>query len=431
MNVSRRSLLIGGTAVAVAGAIWLKPEDKGGNYTPYFQSLNGELKAKGIDKPSLIIDLDRLDKNIDRLMASVTRGSYKRYRVVTKSIPSPDLVQYVMKKANTNRQMVFHRPFLQHMSQATPESDILLGKPLPVSAAQTFYRQHSGPFNPAEQLQWLIDTQARLQQYLVLAQTLNISMGINLEIDVGLHRGGFENEAQLRSALKLIAKNPAHLRFTGFMGYDAHLSGIPSFLVKGELPKVKQRYQNAVNLLKTEFAQLAHDKLCFNGAGSPTFRYYEGEETVNDLAAGTCLMKPTNYDLPILEDFEAAAFIATPVLKVQQGAKIPAMNWTGPLIRGWDSNQQKVFFAYSGNWMADNESPPGLSPHFVYVSSNQQGYSGSSSVELGVDDFIFLRPQQSEAVLLQFGDLLPMRDGKIIDRWPVLQDRYSPDAELG
>lgn len=429
MNVSRRSLLVGGTAAAVAGAIWIKPSDKGGSYPPYFQRLNEELKASNIDKPSLIIDLDRLDRNIDLVMTSMTKGSHKHYRVVTKSIPSPDLVRYVMKKANTERQMVFHRPFLQHMSQATPQSDILLGKPFPINAAKTFYQQHSGVFDPASQLQWLIDTQARLQQYLALAKTLNISMGINLEIDVGLHRGGFENDAQLRPALQIIADNPAHLRFTGYMGYDAHLSGIPSFLVKGELPKVKQRYQKAVDLLKTEFAQLAHNNLCFNGAGSPTFRYYEGKEAVNDLAAGTCLVKPTHCDLPILDDFQAAAFIATPVLKVQQGAKLPAMNWTGPLIRSWDNNQQKVFFAYSGNWMADNESPPGLSPHFAYVSSNQQGYSGSSSVELGVDDFIFLRPQQSEAVLLQFGDLLPMRDGIIVDRWPVLRDHYAPTPQ--
>jgi D-serine deaminase-like pyridoxal phosphate-dependent protein len=32
-----------------------------------------------------------------------------------------------------------------------------------------------------------------------------------------------------------------------------------------------------------------------------------------------------------------------------------------------------------------------------------------------------LRPTQSEAVLLQFGDLVALRDRKIVERWPVLQ----------
>jgi len=57
--------------------------------------------------------------------------------------------------------------------------------------------------------------------------------------------------------------------------------------------------------------------------------------------------------LPILEDFEASAFIAS----------------------------------------------SGLTPSSIYISSNQQGYHGPDSVDLKVDDFIFLRPSHSEAVL--------------------------------
>ena len=204
------------------------------------------------------------------------------------------------------------------------------------------------------------------------------------------------------------------------MGYDAHLMGIPQFLVAREIPKVNTRYQNCVEQLKKSFPALYHDKLCFNGAGSPTFRHYEGDSLVNDLSAGSCLMKPTHYDLAILEDFEASAFIASPVLKRLQGGKLPALEWTGPIIRNWDVNQQQMYFCYSGNWLAINESPSGLTPHFAYVSSNQQGYSASSSVDIDVDDFIFLRPTQSEAVLLQFGDLVMMRNNKIMSRWSVM-----------
>jgi D-serine deaminase-like pyridoxal phosphate-dependent protein len=32
---------------------------------------------------------------------------------------------------------------------------------------------------------------------------------------------------------------------------------------------------------------------------------------------------------------------------------------------------------------------------------------------------VFLRPNQSEALFLQFGDLLVYEDGKIVDRWPT------------
>jgi len=417
--VTRRNMLIGGGAV-VLGAALARPSDKGGSYPEYFGHLNQLLRSQEIDRPVLVIDMDRLDRNIDRVAKSIGSGKGKNYRIVVKSIPCPQLVDYVAQRAKTKSLMVFHRPFLQEMARLRPDADILLGKPMPVSAAHHFYTEHSGAFNPATQLQWLIDTEARLGQYLELAKTQNLSMRVNLEIDVGLHRGGFANVTDLASALKVISDNPQHLSFSGFMGYDAHLMGLPGFLAERELPKVKARYQAFLEVLKTRFPQLLHDGLTFNAGGSPTFRHYESDTFVNDLSAGTCLMKPTHYDIPILKDFEPGAFIATPVLKKLQGANLPALEALGPLLRGWDVNQAQMIFAYSGNWLAENEAPPGLSPNFAYTSSNQQGYNASASVQVGVDDFIFLRPTQSEAVLLQFGDLVLVRGDKIEARWPVL-----------
>ena len=48
-------------------------------------------------------------------------------------------------------------------------------------------------------------------------------------------------------------------------------------------------------------------------------------------------------------------------------------------------------------------------------------YNGSASVQLKQDDFIFLRPTQSEAVFLQFGDILVIEKGVLAERWPILQ----------
>jgi D-serine deaminase-like pyridoxal phosphate-dependent protein len=417
--VSRRAV-IGGGAALVAGALLARPGDRGGPYSRYFADMNRTLRAGGIDTPVLVIDLDRLDRNIDRVVSSVSVAPAKTYRVVAKSIPSPALVDYVAKRAETTALMVFHRPFLQAMAALKPDSDILMGKPMPVSAAHQFYRQHHGQFDPERQLQWLIDTNDRLRQYLDLARAGAARLRVNLEIDVGLHRGGFVADDKLAQALQVIEENPRRLRFAGFMGYDAHLMGIPGFLVAGEIPKVKARYAECVQLLRQRFPGLLAPDLCFNGAGSPTFRNYEGDQLVNDLSAGTCLMKPAHYDLAALADFEPAAFIASPVLKRLTGGRLPALGWTGPLIRGWDRNQAQTYFGYSGNWMASCESPPGLSPSFAYISSNQQGYNASRSVDIDVDDFLFLRPHQSEAVLLQFGDLLAVRGNRIVERWPVM-----------
>ena len=45
--------------------------------------------------------------------------------------------------------------------------------------------------------------------------------------------------------------------------------------------------------------------------------------------------------------------------------------------------------------------------------------NGSTSINLQPDDWVFLRPSQSEHVFLQFGDIAVYEDGEIVDSWPV------------
>ena len=92
---TRRAFILGGTVIAAAAVAASKPADRGGPYAEYFARLNRTLRTHGIDRPVLVIDLDRLDRNIDRVASSVAVAPAKTYRVVVKSLPSPALVDYV------------------------------------------------------------------------------------------------------------------------------------------------------------------------------------------------------------------------------------------------------------------------------------------------------------------------------------------------
>ncbi|WP_170832305.1 DSD1 family PLP-dependent enzyme [Pseudomonas sp. 1D4] len=400
----------------------MRPADKGAPYSDYFARLNRELKAHGPMHPVMLIDLDRLDHNIDVVMQSVRRAG-KSLRLVEKSLPSPQLLDYIAKRAGTQRLMSFHQPFLNHDAERFPESDILLGKPLPVRAAQLFYEAHRGPFDPARQLQWLLDTPERLAQYLALAKALNIRMRINIELDVGLHRGGVQDTAGLGRMLDLIGANPQHLEFAGFMGYDPFVGmGVPGILGSPEalFAKVMTLYDGFVDYARTQHPSLWRPDLTLNTAGSPSYRMHERERTSSEVSVGSALLKPTHYDLPSLEEHQPAAYIATPVLKSTGAVRIPALDGKSALFSWWDPNQRETFFIYGGNWMAEPESPTGLQFNGLYGrSSNQEMINGSHAVGLGVDDQVFLRPTQSESILLQFGDLLAVRDGRIVEQWPV------------
>ena len=75
---------------------------------------------------------------------------------------------------------------------------------------------------------------------------------------------------------------------------------------------------------------------------------------------------------------------------------------------------------YGGNWQAEYENPPGLRRNPVWGhSSNQEMVNASNRVAIDVDDFVFMRPRQSEFVFLQFGDLIAVRGSTVEEIWPV------------
>lgn len=420
--MKRRGFVLGALGAGAAALWWAKPGDRGAPYAPYFLALNAELRRHGPMEPVLVIDLDRLDANIDRV-ATTLRNAGKHYRIVEKSLPAPKLIDYVARRAQTQRLMSFHQPFLNHDAELFPGFDILLGKPLPVRAAAQFYRTLKGPFDPARQLQWLCDTPQRLREYAELARGLGTKFRVNLEIDVGLHRGGARDEQELQALLAEIAAHPQQLEFAGFMGYDAHVGmGVPGILGSAQalLDKAMARYQGFVDFTRRQHPALWREDLTLNAGGSPSYALHAGEKLSNDISTGTALLKPSHYDIDTLKAHVPAAFIATPVLKKTGPIELPALDRRSRLFSWWDPNQRQTYFIYGGWWRADYEAPAGLQFNALFGhSANQEIVNGSPATGLAVGDQVFFRPQISESVLLEFGDLLAVRGGRIVDRWPV------------
>jgi len=416
--MKRRSLLLGGAGAAlVAGgaAVLWRPKDLGAPHNPYFEKLNSLLKRSGPGRPVMLIDVDRMDANIDYITSSV--GPDKTYRVVVKSLPSVALLGRVMQRAKTDALMVFHQPFLNAIAEAFPDSDSLIGKPMPVAAAETFYKKlDSKKFDAANQVQWLIDTPERLLQYQSLARNLGIKMRVNFELDVGLHRGGLPAPEALAPLLDIIRNDPSHLQFAGLMGYEPHLTGLKASLDSPAVEQVLGIYRGFIDQAKQSGFDVT--KLILNGAGSHTLGIYNKDNTMNDLSAGSGVVKPTDFDTYHLTENLPAVFIATPILKRYDELKIPGDPALAKLLPLWNPNMQRLFFIYGGYWKARVVSPPGVADS-LYHSTNQSPISTSSSVNLQVDDYMFLRPTQSEHVMLQFGDLLPFRGDQLLERWPV------------
>jgi D-serine deaminase-like pyridoxal phosphate-dependent protein len=409
--MKRRAFLQSSVYVASAATslLWAPHSNAAGAHSSsghdqYFARLNTTLKRAGPGRPVMLIDTARMNHNTDQLVRSI--GKEKTYRVVVKSLPSVPLLKHVTQRAKTEALMVFHQPFLNAIAQTFPDSDALLGKPMPVRAAETFYKNlpSNAAFNPAKQVQWLVDSEARLAQYLHLAKTLGIKLQVNFEIDVGLRRGGFASTEILGRAIALATAHPTHLTVTGIMGYEPHLSGMKADLSHPEVQKVLTRYHAAIAQLKNHGLGLEH--MTLNGAGSHTLKIYERDRTMNDLSAGSGVVMPTDFDTHHLLDNRPALFIATPILKRYD---------QNPIVT---ARKERLYYIYGGKWKAKMVSPAETGDP-LYESTNQSPITTPGNSDLQVDDYMFLRPTQSEFVMLQFGDLLTVTDGEIDQRWPV------------
>jgi D-serine deaminase-like pyridoxal phosphate-dependent protein len=413
----RRQILqsAAGLAATTGGALLWAPRAAGSQpssaHDAYFSRLNELLKRAGPGRPVMLIDVERMQHNVDVISRSV--GPDKTYRVVVKSLPSVPLLEHVMRRAKTDALMVFHQPFLNAVAERFPDADVLMGKPMPVAAARTFYRELGDtPFDAAGRLQWLIDSRERLLQYQALARELGVHMRVNVEIDVGLHRGGLPEPAALDALLNVIRQDPQHLSFAGFMGYEPHLTGLKAQLDDPPVRQVLDAYRGFMDGARA--AGMALETLTLNGAGSHTLRIYERDHTMNDLSAGSGVVMPTDFDTFHLAENRPALFIATPILKRYDGNPfLPAGAELSP-------DMERLYYIYGGYWKAQMVSPAETGKP-IYQSTNQSPVTTSRSVDLQVDDYMFLRPTQSEFVMLQFGDLLAVQDGEIAARWPVFQ----------
>ncbi|HTZ71178.1 MAG TPA: alanine racemase [Acetobacteraceae bacterium] len=414
--MTRRKFALGGAALAAGAVVLSRPYDHGtGGHDAYFNGLSAALREAGIACPTLVIDRARLNTNIAAVKGVIGPSGHAT-RVVAKSLPSFKLLDAVMTGVGTDRAMVFNGATLEQVGAARQDADLLLGKPLPALEVSAFVQRHATDAHPAARPQFLVDSALRLRQITDIARAHGTKIRINFEIDVGLHRGGFATDADLAEAVDLAAAETL-IEPCGLMGYDPHVVKVP--MRDRALAEVHRRYAACRQILH-EKLQADPRTMTYNTAGSPTYHLHLDDPNANELALGSGFVKPGDFDLPTLSAHVPAAFIATPVIKAAGETRIPGLEFAAPLMNFWNRNMARTWFIYGGHWLAKPVSPRGLAYNAIFGrSSNQEMLNGSMSVRLAQDDYVFLRPDQSEAVFLQFGDLAVFDGGKITERWPT------------
>lgn len=426
--VTRRKFLIGAAALTVGAGYALKPRIGNVLHEPYFAQLSGALKNAGMGSPTLILDQMHCTHNLSSLAAQV--GGKQALRVVTKSLPCLNLLDQTMHAWQTQRQMVFNYPMLLHLAQNRPQVELLTGKPLdPIELPHFFNRlqQIAPEFNASRQIQWLVDTPETLRHYLDFAQAQQLPLRFSIELDVGLHRGGVVDETTFNTLLDMIAAEPL-AQLSGLMGYDAHVAKVPDIWDNRKQAEqhAKQRYQAfrdlALSHAANRAAPLPREALILNTAGSPTYHLHIADSPANELAIGSAVVKPSDFDLPSLNELQPALFIAAPILKVGEFSLPYGAQAVSKATRLWDPNQAKSVIIHGGEWLAQIVSPTGVQTSDLYGhSTNQKVLTAAANFAYSAGDYVFFRPTQSEMLMLQFGQIAVYDQDKITDLWPVFE----------
>lgn len=450
MAIRKRRLLLAGLALAGLAVPVLRPSVEAVQPDPYFDRLAAALRTSAVQRPVALLDLDRVDANLAQIRAVL--GSDAQYRATTKSLPSYELLRHVLSAMGSNRVMEFHapylRPLIEHWVQIDPSAplpgptqlDILLGKPLPTSEVDAFYANPP----PADKLaatriRWLVDHEARLAEYLTIAQSRGQRLDIVIELDVGLHRGGVPHHDALHRMMATLAAHPTQLRFAGIMGYEGHVPYAPPLFQSPSAAQARafvdaqQRLAAYRDVLKNDFATLVHDEPLINSGGSKTFpRYRQNgawQSPANELAIGSAVVKPADFDSELLAALQPALFIAEPVLKRLSPGPLPHAESIGALWAWWNRNRRDALFVYGGGWDVKPVYPRGLFSHPFYNTRpvdtripNQTLLNVAASHPIKPGDFVFYRPQQGD-VIVQFDEVLLVRDGKLVGTFRPLPRR--------
>lgn len=381
----------------------------------YFRSLAAALHDAGRHRPTLVIDLDRLDTNLEIIRSGIAPGV--ALRVVDKSLPSIPLLAHVMEKLGTRLVMSFDLSVTRAVLQAFNDVDILFGKPMPIAALRTMFAGMTSDAvaDFAARTVLLADGVQRVEQLAALAESSGLRLRVALEVDVGMHRGGLATPAEVLQA-SAAALRSGTLVLEGIMGYEAHIPAIPGFAggAAGEAKAVRARLIAFAEALPPVCRRIV------NSGGSKTVLTYADPGAATELSVGSAVVKPTDFDSAALSALKPAVFIATPALKVVN-AMLPGPGWMTKLFQVLGLFGRRGCFLYGGHWMAKPVFPNGMRESRLWGhSSNQQFMSLPDACDLREDDLVFFRPMQSEAVLWQFGEIQLFSQGRIVGAWPPI-----------
>ena len=425
-GVDRRTFIAASGAVVAgavaspgvaAGAKKPKPPLGAGGAPMPLEALAGLARKEGRGDPVLILDLAAVDQNTKTVVDFANANGWA-VRPALKTFRSPALISYLLNRLPQPRGLVFSlREVDPIIAQAPRNTDLMTGYPPTLGELTDFLATKPPKGQRKHRLRILVDSLELAKHLAERSRTSRrrLPLEVAIEFDVGMGRGGVNDRAELAAILEVLRSARDRLKLTAVLGYDGHatLDGDANYR-RLVATQAQQSYRDHLAALKELGADL-HDEatLIRNGPGSSNYRNWTGGPA-NEIGCGSAFLFAGylngGYDT---EGLAPALTLGGAVRRITSDyPSAPVIGIAPPAADEMEIIVQAV-------------APPG---ELVHPSGGREDTASGGgdalivprgSVALG--DYVLYRPAQTERAILSYHELLGVREGRVLRRWPVFR----------
>lgn len=283
-----------------------------------------------IDTPALLIDFDLLEKNIDT-MARFFRGQDCELRPHVKTHKCPTIAH--MQLAAGARGITCAKLGEAEVMAQAGIKDILIANQV---VGERKIARLVGLARYSDIIV-AVDDVENVRQLSVAATAAGVTIGVLIEVEVGMNRCGVVPGPRLLEMARLI-RRCGNLRFRGVMGYEGHAVFIEN---ESERRRVAGRSHQALLGAASMLRKVGFEVEIVSAAGTGTYRFAATCPGITEVQAGSYVFNDVRYHALVPEFERSLAVLCTVVSRpvperviTDGGLKVFSSGWGPPEVKG-------------------------------------------------------------------------------------------------
>src|SRR5262245_7703551 len=285
---------------------------------------------EALDTPQLLIDLDAVDANLERMFGPF-RGRAVNVRTHFKSLKCAGLAKYIAGKTG-NRTFLCAKLNEAEVLADAGLTDILIANQLvgPIKLRRL------AELARRAQLRVCVDDGQNVEDLSAAMQSAGATIGVLVEVDVGMARCGVQTGEAALTLAKQIAVSPG-LRLDGLQGYDGHLQLIPD--VAERRSKCLQGLEKLVGTRRL-IERAGLPVRIVTGAGTGTWEFVGHYDGITEIQPGSFVLMDVAYH-EVRPEFGCSLSILSSVISrragrfiLDAGSKAISKDFGTPAIKG-------------------------------------------------------------------------------------------------